>query len=72
MTATVDERRRQLHAPIAAPFTPEQEARVREIVRAHVCSSSHLPQNQPVRTGEVAAAGFLLNGSPYWPARGRG
>ena len=34
MTGTVDQRRRQLHAPIAAPFTPEQEARVRELAAA--------------------------------------
>lgn len=33
MTGAVDQRRRALHAPVAAPFTPEQEARLREILR---------------------------------------
>lgn len=31
MTATVDQRRRDLAAP-PAPFTPEQEARIRELI----------------------------------------
>lgn len=77
MTDTVDQRRRQLHAPATTPLTPEQEAQVRELsLRADRrywlglgCYEQDVPWSFRLVLKTLAVAERLVFASLRWPLR---
>ena len=68
MTATVDQRRRALHAPVAAPFAPEQEIRLRELGAEELTACSAASRRQGSLRPLLTASPSETSGAPACPA----